>query len=327
MIMTLSFRASCAALALFAFLAPRLAQATEDEVQIRALLKQMSESVRSLDYRGLFTYEQGGSLSTLRVVHSVRDGIEYERLQHLSGPEREVLRQGQRVDCLNPGDQLLRGRFEVFGKQFEGLDAYYHFYIRGEERVAGRDVINIQVKPRDAFRYGYSLAIDKLTGLPLKSLLIDPKMRVLERFQFVELELGPSIGESEYQAVTSQHRVVGHELSPCNLVGPNDSVGWRARWLPKGFVFSGQHKTDAGQDMYMYTDGLTAFSVFVGVPNDSRQPDIKAQRGATIAYMHNMVRNNSPYQVTVVGEVPPNTAQRVAYNMVPHQSLPSTLKP
>lgn len=325
--MKLSFRASCTALALFAFLAPRVAVATEDQVQIKALLKQMSESVRSLNYRGLFTYEHGGSLSTLRVVHSVRDGIEYERLQHLSGPEREVLRQGQRVDCLTPGDQLLRGRFDVFGEQFEGLDSYYHFYIRGEERVAGREVINIQVKPRDAYRYGYSLAIDKLTGLPLKSLLIDPNMHVLERFQFVELELGPSIGESDYQAVTSQHRVVDHEISPCNLSRPNKSEGWRANWLPKGFVFSGQRKTESGQDMFMYTDGLTAFSVFVGVPIDSRQPDIKAQRGATIAYMHNIVRNSQPYQVTVVGEVPPNTAQRVAYNMNLLQSSADTTTP
>ena len=313
--MKLLNRASCIALALFALLGSAKGLATEDQTQIRQLLGRMSEAVRSLDYRGLFTYEYGGSLNTLRVVHAVKDGIQYERLQHLSGPEREVLRQGQRVDCLNPGDQLLQGRFEVFGEQYEGLEKFYHFYIRGEERVAGRDVINIQVKPRDPFRFGYSLAVDKATGLPLKSLLIDSKMRVLERFQFIEIEFGPSIAETDYQAATSKYRVVDHELSPCNQLAPVASKEWSAKWLPGGFVFSGQHTTRQQQDMFMYTDGLAAFSVFVTDSENPRQPDVKAQRGATIAYMHHLIRNSKPFQITVVGEIPPATAQRVAYNM------------
>ncbi len=323
----LSSRASCAALALFAFILPGLSSATENQDHIKQLLSQMSESVRTLDYRGLFTYEHGGTLSTLRVVHAVRDGVQYERLQHLSGPEREVLRQGRPVECLNPGDQLLQGRFDAFGDQFEGLETYYHFYIRGEERVAGRDVINIQVKPRDPFRYGFSLAIDKETGLPLKSLLIDAKMRVLERFQFIELELGPSIMESDYQAVTAKHRVVDHELSPCNQLAPAQPTGWQAKWLPGGFVFSGQQKTSQGQDMYMFTDGLTAFSVFVDSNDNPRQPDVKAQRGATVAYMHNLIRNRRAYQITVVGEIPPGTAQRVAYQMNPVGASPDATSP
>lgn len=48
-------------------------------------LDAMSRSFRSLDYQGVFTYEQGQSLSSVRIAHAVIDGVEQERLVHLDG--------------------------------------------------------------------------------------------------------------------------------------------------------------------------------------------------------------------------------------------------
>lgn len=312
------FRASCFALALFAFISP-VADATEDAAQVHTLLGKMSKAVRELDYRGLFTYEYGGSLETLRIVHAVKDGVEYERLQHLSGPEREILRQGQSVDCLHPGDQLLRGRLSALGTK-TNLDEYYHFYIRGSERVAGREAVILQVIPKDKYRYGYTLGIDKQTGLPLKSLLVGSKKRVLERFQFVELELGPMIGKQDYQPVSPRHRVADHQLSPCNQAQVGSPDRWQTTWLPGGFMFSGQRRSAIDGDMLMFTDGLTAFSVFIEPVKSEAILEGRAQRGATVAVMGQLVRNQIPYRVTVVGEVPALTAQRVASSISP---LPS----
>ncbi len=298
-------------------------QANEDSAQVRQLLGRMSEAVRELDYRGLFTYEYGGSLETLRVVHAVKDGVEYERLEHLSGPEREIVRSGQSVDCLNPGDQLLRGRLRNLGVKAD-LDGFYHFYLRGEERVAGREALILQAVPKDKYRYGYTLSIDKQTGLPLKSLLIGNKKRVLERFQFVELELGPMLGEEDYQPVSPRYRVAEHALSPCNPEGNEVPKRWQTTWLPDGFVFSGQRQPSGQGDMLMYTDGLTAFSVFIEPLKSKVMIEGRAQRGATVAYMAQLVRNQVPYRVTVVGEVPAVTAQRVASSIspLPSPSLP-----
>jgi len=308
-------RASGLTLALFAFWVPQ-GYATENEAQVQALLSQMSKAVRELNYRGLFTYEYGGSLETLRVVHAVKDGVEFERLQHLSGPEREVLRQGQAVDCLHPGDQLLRGRLSALGENTD-LYKHYHFYIRGSERVAGREAIVVQVIPKDKYRYGYTLGIDKATGLPLKSLLIGGKKRVLERFQFVELELGPMIGKQDYQPASTRHRLADHQLSACNQDQPAQSEHWQITWLPEGFVLSGQRRSENNSDMLMYTDGLTAFSVFIEPAAGQALMEGRAQRGATVAYMSQLVRNQVPYRITVVGEVPAVTAQRVAASISP----------
>lgn len=318
--------ASRTALAPFAFALLLMAagvpaSATDDPDRVHSLLAGMSKAVRELDYRGLFTYEYGGALETLRIVHAVRDGVEYERLQHLSGPEREVLRQGQPVDCLHTGDQLLQGRFPALMDDTSRLDGYYHFYIRGSERVAGREVIVLQVVPKDEYRYGYTLGIDKETGLLLKSLLVGKKKRVLERFQFVELELGPLIGEADYQPVSPRHRVADSQLSGCNLQEQQRTPErWQAAWLPSGFIFSGQRQSESAGDMLMYTDGLTTFSVFIELIKGQVALEGRAQRGATVAYMSQLQSAQDAYRVTVVGEIPPLTAQRVAASI---RSLPS----
>ena len=77
-------------------------------------------------------------------------------------------------------------------------------------------------------------------------------------------------------------------------------------------MFSGQRRTDSNGDMLMYTDGLTTFSVFIDPVIDTFTVEGQARRGATVAYMQQVERRNLPYSVTVVGEIPPITARRVA---------------
>ncbi|GIT40107.1 MAG: hypothetical protein Ct9H300mP8_13030 [Gammaproteobacteria bacterium] len=48
-------------------------------------LDTMNRAFRTLDYDGVFSYQSGTDLTTLRVVHVVIDGIEHERLVHLDG--------------------------------------------------------------------------------------------------------------------------------------------------------------------------------------------------------------------------------------------------
>ncbi len=293
---------------------PLPAAAAETPEKMTELLGRMSAAVRELSYRGLFTYEHGGSLDTLKVIHTVRDGIEYERLEHLSGPTREFVRSGQRVDCLPPGDKLLRGRLGSLGGKVGGLSNHYHFHIRGSERIAGRDAQIVQILPRDEYRYGYTLGIDRDSGMPLMFLLlgeVEKKKRVLERFQFIELTIG-EVGEEELTPVNPGHRVAEHQLARCEENLKAVIKSWQLNWLPQGFMFSGQRRTDSNGDMLMYTDGLTTFSVFIDPVIDTFTVEGQARRGATVAYMQQVERRNLPYSVTVVGEIPPITARRVA---------------
>lgn len=302
---------------------------TEAE-RVKQLLAQMAVATRQLDYRGLFTYQHGSYQETLQVVHSVKNGTEFERLQHLTGPAREILRAGRDVGCQYIGDQLLGGRLSLLGEQ-AGLDRFYHFNIRGRERVAGRESWLLDVIPRDHFRYGYVLSIDNETGLLLKSFLIGRNRQILERFQFVELELGAVASAPSADvlpATSSSRRVVDHRLSGCNLEQSPDAEFWNAGWLPAGFLFTGQERKaleaeGAWRDVLMYTDGLTSFSVFIEPVPSVAVLEGTAQRGATVVYLSGLRLGDSYYRVTVVGEVPIQTAQRVAASIavVPGASI------
>jgi hypothetical protein len=64
--------------ALFVLLATTLTVAAADDPGAR--LDAMSRAFRTLDYHGVFTYEQGQTLSSHRIVHAVAGGIERERI-------------------------------------------------------------------------------------------------------------------------------------------------------------------------------------------------------------------------------------------------------
>lgn len=86
--------------------------------------------------------------------------------------------------------------------------------------------------PRDQHRYGFELHLDRDTGLPLKSLLLNEKGQLLERFQFTQLNTGAAPAEDQLQA--------GAE---CQVVGPakadgEKTVAWRSEWLPPGFTLT-----------------------------------------------------------------------------------------
>ena len=301
--------------------------ARQSPARMSELLARMSAAVRELDYRGLFTYEHGGALDTLKIIHSVRDGVEYERLEHLIGPRREFVRSGQQVSCLPPGDQLLRGRLTSLSQNAGGLSNNYQFYLRGNQRIAGRDAQILQIVPRDEYRYGYTLGIDVQSGMPLMFLLVgegDKAARVLERFQFVELTLG-DVDDAELQPVDDNYRIARHQLAAgCQQLQQAEPGKWRPNWLPRGFMFSGQRRTEPNGDMLMYTDGLTTFSVFIDPVVDSYTVEGHARRGATVAYMQQVERRSLPYSITVVGEIPPVTARRVAESIA---SLPPSPQP
>lgn len=323
--MTLSWRAALARVLYIAvFLSPVFLHAATPPTQIESLLARMSESTRQLDYRGLFTYEYGSSQETLRVSHSVANGVEYERLEHLTGPAREIFRTGRKVDCDYIGDQLLSGRLQGLSSSYSSLEHFYLFYLRGSERVAGREAWVLDVVPRDQFRYGYSLSVDRETGILLKSLLIGRNKKVLERFQFVELELGPvaSVGSAVPTLASSNHRMADHAQSECNLLQPPTAEIWQANWLPAGFVFTGQERKQleshsAWRDVLMFTDGLTSFSVFIEPVAEVAALEGRAQRGATAVYLSRLQVGDDYFRVTVVGEIPLQTIQRVAASVAP----------
>lgn len=294
-------------------------QETQNQTQnIQALFAKMSRVSHNLNYQGSFTYEHQNTtaLQGFRVAHWVVDGVEHERLLYLNGPEREIVRNGQALDCFSPGDQLLQGRLSSIGSRLIGLDELYQFQIRYTERVAGRQATVLQVMPRDNLRYGYILSVDQETGLVLKSLMIDGSGRILERYQFLELDLNPDVKALQMAPASKRHRVANSQLGTCNQTQGGSPDRWQLSWIPAGFAFVGQQKVRETTDMLMYTDGLTTFSVFIE-PAAAEPPEGIGQRGATVAYMSKVMHDNQLHRLTVVGEIPAVAAEQVAAGVKP----------
>lgn len=289
-----------------------------DNNDAHQLLKKMSEAGQNLSYRGSFTYEHGSSIESFRVVRWTDEGVNYERLEHLSGPERQFIRPVRPKGCTPFGGALLQDRLSRLGSDGAEIDRYYRLVAYEQERVAGRHAQVIQIIPRDQMRYGYVVSLDQATGMLLKSLLLDEQQRVVERFQFIEFDAAPQALELEPHVQAQLHSQGTAGMEDCVLevgAGPRD---WRFQWLPPGFEFSGEKLINDHTRMLMYTDGLATFSIFIQPRGDQFLIEGRAQRGATTAYMGAVSDGRQEYRLTVVGEVPSAVAEQLAQSLRPH---------
>jgi sigma-E factor negative regulatory protein RseB len=293
------------------------------------MLERMATSFRSLNYRGMLTYQQGQQISSVRIEHVVVDGKEQARVVHLDGDEREILRRGHAVQCAHVGNRVLgfdAGHPEaptLSGAEVQSvvpLPSYYAVEHDGEERVAGRVGSRLRVSPRDPYRYGMTLVLDQATSLLLKSETMDGAGRVLERFQFVAVEIGDEANAAALHPETADPSILDvQEKDGMHgaAVAPDSErkFDWTVSWLPEGFALASREVRGIGGDsaaveMQMYTDGLAVFSIFVEKLDQSDSaPAGHASQGATVAYMTERGPDNL---VTVVGEIPIATAQLVA---------------
>lgn len=283
---------------------------------VQSLLNKMSHNAATINYRGSFTYQNQSSiaLQSFRVEHWVENGQKHDRLLFLNGPEREILREGQALDCKAMGDKLLQGGFAGLGAALASLNDLYQFELRSQERVAGRIARVLQVIPKDPYRYGYFLSIDEETGLVLKAWLIDENTNPLERYQFVSIEIDPPLDQRENSKTPPYQHKVAAVTTPCNPSQMGNSELWNIAWVPQGFAFAGERKLSNGQDMLMYTDGLTTFSIFIE-PASGSTPEGVGQRGATLAYMSHLMVDDSLFRINVVGEIPVAAAAKIAQNI------------
>ena len=278
--------------------------------QAEQLLNRVIVANRYYSYEGLLTYEANGSLSTMHLQHYVDDSGDHnrvlQRLEFLDGADRHVVRNQPLKSCSDGQTRwgLWPAHFDI-----EDLKRHYHISIQGRERIAGRQSWVLDFVPKDDFRYGYRLNVDVVTGLLLRSLVVENN-EIVERTQFVALTLRSSLDSDQVDPQASSWRVP--EVDPCHT--EQFQSAWYVDWLPDGFQPAGNRITAQGEQVLMFTDGLVSISVFITSGRYQDVPKITARRGATVAVISPLSFDASS-SVAVVGEIPAVTARRIAVSV------------
>ena len=283
------------------------------------LLTRMQKAAGDLNYDGIFVYQHGDQLETLRIIHKMTNGVMRERLVSLNGPPREILRTGDEIRCYLPDENAVmiehrradsRNFPALLPDSLAVLKKNYHIQSGGSGRVAGRTALAAQIKPRDAYRYGYVLWADKRTGLLLKASLIDGEGNVIEQYMFTQISIDRAIPDSE---LAPQHPARGVVTRPSDEP-PVSTRRWEAVKLPPGYTLSAhmRRKLPARTqpvEHLVYSDGLAVVSVFVEPVDDATQGALSGLTHMGAVHAYGKVVDG--HQITVLGETPAMTVDMI----------------
>lgn len=240
---------------------------------------------------------------TLALSHDIRNGVVREVASYLDGPPVVYERHGKIVGS---GSSVSEGAKPIASSMdAEHIGQYYRLTLGGEERIAGRRSVRLDIEPLDALRYGHRFWLDTQTGLPLKQVLLDVDGRILETFQMTEL-VDPSLYEQSISFETFTPRPEGP---------------WQPGWLPAGYQLSPLPDTGeaprSALSHRLYSDGLSSFSLFIEPLSDD-SPALRPglhRLGISYAAVRHLPLGGRLMQIVVMGELPPQILVRVAAEM------------
>lgn len=284
-------------------------------------LKVVAFAAHQTDYSGVFVYQYGNHVETSRIIHVVEADGEYEKLESLDGPKREIIRHHGQVWCyinhkmMQVDSQQVRSRFPaLLPEQISTLNANYQAREVGTERVAGYNAQVFLFKPNDNLRYVHKMWAHADSGLLLKAAVLGAKNEIIEQYAFTQLQIGGNIDRSWIDAKKLPQRDADSFLPPeSGKRGVPVNSAWIVGALPAGFKktmeiqrsMRGKH---APVIQMVFSDGLSAISIFIE-PSDGDEDDVEglSSRGAVNLY-HKVL---DKYLITVVGEVPARTVMQV----------------
>lgn len=315
----------CMAGALLALVPLAIQGGTEFDESAHAWLTRMADATQTLNYDGTFVYRNGDRIESMRIIHRASPGEERERMFSLTGAAREVLRDKNKVTCILPDSQsvvVVKSRPRslaphVFDPQ-DGFTQFYRLSAHPGERVVGRETTRVSVEPIDEYRYGYRLWLDQLTGLLLKSELVSGQGSALEQIVYTNIRLPAHIPDELLMPDISGDRYTWYtDDRPLTRTDTGAGHRWVVTWVPEGFTMSDRayDPTSVSRNPVqhlVYSDGLASMSVFIERLDDAKERlEGLSGMGAINAYGSVI----GDYQVTVVGEVPELTVEKVGQSV------------
>lgn len=304
------------------------AHATADaleESEALAWLQRIAGAARELSYTGTFVYQHGDQVETSRITHFVDRSGEFEKLETLDGPKREIIRTDTEILTFFADTRTLRREKRsaqrtfpaLLPEQLSSLTAYYRLRKGGHERIAGYDSQALVLAPRDEFRYGHKLWAEVKTGLLLKARMLNEHNEVVEQFHFAQVQINPPLTR---EAVKPSFQIpvqqAGSVTAPTALAA---DTGWTVRNQPAGFrkimeMRRTKHNGEVRVSHLVYSDGLAAVSVFIEpLPAGHDFVEGLSHQGAVTIYTKPM----ADQLVTVLGETPPVTVMQFGDSVGP----------
>ncbi len=289
-------------------------------------LTQLSSIIANTNFQVSFVQMKAGK-ETLPYLwrHGVLDdGTEVEQLNLQNGPGRELIRLNDVVSVFEPDVQPYSLRSHYINGPIPSTLIYhpeklldgYEFVPVGRARVAGRSAQQIRIVSRDNTRFGYHLWLDEQTGMLLKLNMLDLQGALLEQIQVTAFSIDAE--PSEYFS-----RINASSLpKPMAISGSQTrELNWDVKYLPLGMKEIKQDTrrlalTGQVVEHKLLSDGLVDVSVYVQPADDALGGDValRSEFGTFLTFIDGLA------QVTVVGEIPLQTAKAIATSLGPKEN-------
>lgn len=274
-----------------------------------AWLQRMSDAARHMAYEGVFVVQHGSVMQTLSIVNRPSGASKDSRLAAMDGAQREVrCSQSGSISRVVEGGQVklekrLNGRHfpDLLPLNAVSLANWYGVKLGELARVAGQECRQVEILPKDAYRWGYVLCAEKDSGLLLKAAMVNEAGQPLMQYAFAEIRLGAA-PKTEAQtrddawslpALPAAMRPIGFEaVSVKNLPPGFSRISAVKRTLPN---------KPGEVEHWVFSDGLTHISLFL----ERAAHPVASVRGQSKQGMINMVtRQVGPLQATILGDAP-----------------------
>lgn len=281
--------------------------------------ERMQHALQNHNFSASLVHVQGQRVELFRWLHGQSDdGQNLEVLYSLNGPEIHIVRRAQRVSYFHPmiSPYSVRAR-SLFGpiplgfyNDYAELAESYNAVAMGGARVIDRPAVHVRLVPRDQERFGYSIWLDRETGMLLRVATVSPSGDILEQIQITSMELSEEINPDLLQV-----KAMG--LPPLARDEVNQTPvrhAWQKNWMPVGFkqIRANHHQlpmTGIAADYFLYSDGMTRISIYIS--EDPKAASSLSYEGLDSLYSH----QHQNYTVTAVGRVPMATLQRIALSV------------
>jgi sigma-E factor negative regulatory protein RseB len=275
----------------------------------------MQDATRSLSYSGTFVYQHGARSETSRITRLA--AADTERLEVLDGIPRELVRTRDTVRCYLPQSHVVKVERRTPDRNFPALLPgelntvlrNYDISLGETRRIGGFECQGVVLTPKDNLRYGYRLYADTASGMLVRATTVDVAGTAVEQFTFTQLAIGhvtPDMVKPRHAA--TDWRVEDAAAAPARL------EGWSVNADLPGFHKVVELTRRMGESkpvgQLVFSDGLAAVSVFIEPLAPHREPPRTGL--ASLGAIHIYTREVANHMVTVVGEAPAASVQRIA---------------